>query len=196
MDSGDKASNKAMAVGHKYALLQLFAIPTEEQKDPEYDSHDVKPATGKPVEQSKPKEQNAAEMFSFSEMRARKEAFSAACSDASTIDELQSIVADVAPLKTKFRPSIWESMRTLAHMRERQLKSGPEIERYDEKTEAKAVDMIKQKIESLQSGAEVEKYWQDKVSPGRDRFSESGWDAICTVRNRKEQVLETAKERM
>lgn len=38
MDSGDKASNKAMAVAHKYALLQIFAIPTEDPKDPEIDS--------------------------------------------------------------------------------------------------------------------------------------------------------------
>jgi len=38
MDSGDKATNKAMAVAHKYALLQAFAIPTEDAKDPENDS--------------------------------------------------------------------------------------------------------------------------------------------------------------
>lgn len=44
MDSGDKASNKAMSVAHKYALLQVFAIPTEELKDPENDSHEVVPA--------------------------------------------------------------------------------------------------------------------------------------------------------
>jgi hypothetical protein len=43
MDSGDKASNKAMSVAHKYALMQVFAIPTEDAKDPEHDSHDVKP---------------------------------------------------------------------------------------------------------------------------------------------------------
>lgn len=41
MDSGDKASNKAMAVAHKYALLQVLAIPTAEDKDPEHDSHQV-----------------------------------------------------------------------------------------------------------------------------------------------------------
>ena len=40
MDSGDKASNKAMAVAHKYALLQAFCVPTEdtdpkEPKDPD-----------------------------------------------------------------------------------------------------------------------------------------------------------------
>jgi hypothetical protein len=41
MDSGDKASNKAMAVAHKYALMQLFSIPTDDAKDPENDSPQV-----------------------------------------------------------------------------------------------------------------------------------------------------------
>lgn len=41
MDSGDKAANKAMAVAHKYALLQAFCIPTEDPKDPENDSPNV-----------------------------------------------------------------------------------------------------------------------------------------------------------
>jgi hypothetical protein len=42
MDSGDKASNKAMAVAHKYALIQVFAIPTENGDDPEESSHDIR----------------------------------------------------------------------------------------------------------------------------------------------------------
>ena len=43
MDSGDKASNKAMAVGLKYAAFQLFMIPTEEmaQDDPDKESFNV-----------------------------------------------------------------------------------------------------------------------------------------------------------
>lgn len=41
MDSGDKASNKAMSVAHKYALIQIFTIPTKEAKDPEVDSPEV-----------------------------------------------------------------------------------------------------------------------------------------------------------
>lgn len=32
MDSGDKSSNKAMSAAQKYALIQMFAIPTEEGK--------------------------------------------------------------------------------------------------------------------------------------------------------------------
>lgn len=35
MDSGDKASNKAMSVAMKYAMFQTFCIPTEEMSDPD-----------------------------------------------------------------------------------------------------------------------------------------------------------------
>lgn len=41
MDSGDKSSNKAMAVAHKYALLQAFCIPTQDLDDPDAETHDV-----------------------------------------------------------------------------------------------------------------------------------------------------------
>ena len=34
-DSGDKGMNKAMSIALKYSLLQMFLIPTEEQKDPD-----------------------------------------------------------------------------------------------------------------------------------------------------------------
>lgn len=44
MDSGDKASNKAMAVAMKYFLLQTFCIPTEDAKDPDEETHYVAPA--------------------------------------------------------------------------------------------------------------------------------------------------------
>lgn len=40
MDSGDKASNKAMAVAMKYAMFQVFCIPTEEMKDPDAETPD------------------------------------------------------------------------------------------------------------------------------------------------------------
>lgn len=35
MDSGDKGMNKAMSIALKYSLLQMFLIPTEDQKDPD-----------------------------------------------------------------------------------------------------------------------------------------------------------------
>jgi hypothetical protein len=46
MDSGDKAANKAMAVAHKYALLQTLCIPTEDMIDP--DSQVPEPSVPKP----------------------------------------------------------------------------------------------------------------------------------------------------
>lgn len=41
MDSGDKASNKAMAIAHKYALLQAFMVPTEDMTDPDAEVPDL-----------------------------------------------------------------------------------------------------------------------------------------------------------
>ena len=43
MDSGDKATNKALAIAFKYACFQLFCIPTEEiSPDPDKESHELK----------------------------------------------------------------------------------------------------------------------------------------------------------
>lgn len=46
MDSGDKATNKAMSIAQKYAFFQVFAIPTKEVLDPDADTHEVKPKRG------------------------------------------------------------------------------------------------------------------------------------------------------
>lgn len=47
MDSGDKASNKAMAVAMKYVMFQVFCIPTEEMPDPDEDTPpEPKPKSG------------------------------------------------------------------------------------------------------------------------------------------------------
>jgi hypothetical protein len=54
MDSGDKATNKAMAVAHKYSLIQTFMIPTEDLKDPDMESHEVKPQNDHNVKSKKP----------------------------------------------------------------------------------------------------------------------------------------------
>lgn len=41
MDSGDKATNKAMSIAFKYACFQTFCIPTEEMVDPDSECHEV-----------------------------------------------------------------------------------------------------------------------------------------------------------
>lgn len=43
MDSGDKSSNKAMSAALKYAVIQLFCIPTHEDNDTENHSPEVTP---------------------------------------------------------------------------------------------------------------------------------------------------------
>ncbi len=41
MDSGDKATNKAMSAAYKYAAFQAFSIPTESDNDADAHSHEV-----------------------------------------------------------------------------------------------------------------------------------------------------------
>ena len=46
MDSGDKATNKAMSIAYKYAAFQAFCIPTEETAiDADAEVHSAAPAT-------------------------------------------------------------------------------------------------------------------------------------------------------
>lgn len=45
MDSGDKATNKAMSIAYKYAAFQTFCIPTEQTAiDADAEVHHIKPA--------------------------------------------------------------------------------------------------------------------------------------------------------
>ena len=57
MDTGDKASNKALSIGLKYAMLQVFCIPTEDEKDP--DAVSLQPAPGTMQQQPQQKKQPA-----------------------------------------------------------------------------------------------------------------------------------------
>jgi hypothetical protein len=41
MDSGDKATNKAMSAAYKYLCMQLFCIPTEGDNDADATTHEV-----------------------------------------------------------------------------------------------------------------------------------------------------------
>ena len=58
MDSGDKASNKAMSAAFKYAMFQVFCIPTEEMKDSDAETPEEstpKTASAKQIELLKKK---------------------------------------------------------------------------------------------------------------------------------------------
>lgn len=56
MDSGDKATNKAMSAAFKYACFQVFCIPTDEMKDSEEESPEVEPKTDAPKQNNAPVE--------------------------------------------------------------------------------------------------------------------------------------------
>ncbi len=46
MDSGDKATNKAMSAAYKYAAFQAFSIPTEGDNDADAQTHNVQARAG------------------------------------------------------------------------------------------------------------------------------------------------------
>ena len=58
MDSGDKATNKAMSIAFKYACFQVFCIPTEEMQDPDAEVHEPAP---KPLNPKRAEQQAIAE---------------------------------------------------------------------------------------------------------------------------------------
>lgn len=59
MDSGDKATNKAMSIAFKYACFQVFCIPTEEMVDPNAECHEVIPEEPKKAITSPPQRKTA-----------------------------------------------------------------------------------------------------------------------------------------
>jgi hypothetical protein len=73
MDSGDKATNKAMSAAYKYAAMQAFCIPTEGDNDADATTHEVKPSEAKRTEPPKPTLSERADRFEKT-MRAAKDA--------------------------------------------------------------------------------------------------------------------------
>lgn len=61
MDTADKASNKALSIGLKYAMLQVFCIPTEDEKDPDA----VSPQSAAGTMQQQPQQKKSAAKFDF-----------------------------------------------------------------------------------------------------------------------------------
>jgi hypothetical protein len=45
MDSGDKATNKAMSIAYKNAIFMTFSVPTEGDNDPDAQAHEVSPTS-------------------------------------------------------------------------------------------------------------------------------------------------------
>lgn len=76
MDSGDKATNKAMSIAYKYAAFQAFCIPTEETAiDADAEVHNVSPQSAEEA------------LKEFADKAALSE----------SIDELKAVYKDVWP---------------------------------------------------------------------------------------------------
>ena len=74
MDSGDKATNKAMSIAFKYACFQTFCIPTEDMVDPDAESHEItpkgqKPAKTPPKQPNKPTKEQILEIGEFAKRK-------------------------------------------------------------------------------------------------------------------------------
>jgi outer membrane protein OmpA-like peptidoglycan-associated protein len=85
MDSGDKATNKAMSAAYKYAAMQAFCIPTEGDNDADAQTHEVAAQ-----DKSEPRSYNS-----------KKDAFEAMPPDEQEF--LRKIAADVSALISEGR---------------------------------------------------------------------------------------------
>jgi hypothetical protein len=82
MDSGDKATNKAMSAAYKYAAMQAFSIPTEGDNDTENNTHEVMPKSKANHNAMQDHITAISESTTLEELQARfKEAYKAAGTD-------------------------------------------------------------------------------------------------------------------
>ena len=98
MDSGDKATNKAMSAAYKYAAFQAFAIPTEGENDADAQTHEVTPS----IRPAKPAQSTAAPFdvaracaaITKAESRAKAEHYADIAFERATTDEERARIAN------------------------------------------------------------------------------------------------------
>lgn len=94
MDSGDKATNKAMSAAYKYAAFQAFAIPTEGDNDADAHTHVVAPRARAPEPvppmPDKVKADFLASIASAASMEELKHAYTAAYQAAAQLADVQA----------------------------------------------------------------------------------------------------------
>lgn len=102
MDSGDKATNKAMSAAYKYCVMQAFAVPVEGQAiDSEADSHEVAPprVAAQVVADLKA---SLDEADSLDQLRKRTKSAMSVCQQGGDGEALQTIRDYAANLARKF----------------------------------------------------------------------------------------------
>ena len=114
MDSGDKATNKAMSIAFKYACFQVFCIPTEEMKDPDEEAHEVKP---RKAEEKKSVVDIAEQKISAEKATALLELLTSQGIELKTIFELYN-VKSVTDLKEKQHANIVKNLEKIKEKQE------------------------------------------------------------------------------
>ncbi len=94
MDSGDKATNKAMSAAYKYAALQAFAIPTEGDNDADAHSHDVSPKSEKKQQKANTVDELVATIKAAKTVDDLKKAFAAAYREHGDSEEIKKAKDD------------------------------------------------------------------------------------------------------
>ena len=117
MDSGDKSSNKAMAVAHKYALLQAFCIPTKESVDPDAESHEVAPKKAAPEADPEEDPETIELRKKYAEART---AIKDATDSKNLDDRIKARSGFLAALKEK-NPAAYEMLMEMATVRKNEL---------------------------------------------------------------------------
>ena len=101
MDSGDKATNKAMSAAYKYAAMQAFSIPTEGDNDTENHTHEVMPKSKVNHNAMQDHITAISESANVEELQARfKEAYKAAGTDK---EWLEAVTAAKDLMKRKLK---------------------------------------------------------------------------------------------
>jgi|SRR5882724_8390952 len=114
MDSGDKATNKAMSAAYKYMCMQVFCIPTEGDNDADKTTHDVKPASR--IEQVRE------DIAKSKAAEPKGEAFPADPEDLKALlDQVQRDPDAISDVGTHFRELITESLGEDAWKRARKM---------------------------------------------------------------------------
>ena len=83
-DAGDKSSNKAMSAAWKYAMIQVFCIPTSDPKDSEFDDEDKR---NKHTKQARPAMQSGTTPGVKTEIETLRLNYFASLKDAGIVDD-------------------------------------------------------------------------------------------------------------
>ena len=101
MDSGDKATNKAMSAAYKYAAMQAFSIPTEGDNDTENHTHEIMPKSSANHNQMQDHITSISESTTLEELQTRfKEAYKSAGTDK---EWLEAVTAAKDMMKRKLK---------------------------------------------------------------------------------------------